>query len=122
MIILDTNIFIYLANGMLPAEILADEYIALASVTRIEALGFGQLSVGEAAQLKLFFGLAQQFELTEAVIHRAIEVRQAKRMSLGDAIIAATALAYDMQLWTSNVKDFDWIDGLKLYNPLDSAR
>jgi len=39
-------------------------------------------------------------------------------MSLGDAIIAGTALAYDLTLVTRNTEDFQWIDGLSLLNPL----
>jgi predicted nucleic acid-binding protein len=39
-------------------------------------------------------------------------------MSLGDAIIAATALENDCVLWTANIEDFAHIDGLRLRNPL----
>jgi len=34
-----------------------------------------------------------------------------------DAIIAATALAYDLTLTTNNEKDFSHIKGLKIVNP-----
>jgi len=40
-------------------------------------------------------------------------------MSLSDAIIAATALEHDLTLVTRNLKDFEWIEGLKLLNPVD---
>ncbi len=39
-------------------------------------------------------------------------------MSLGDAIIAATALEHYQTLVTRNIKDFDWIEGLKVIDPL----
>ena len=39
-------------------------------------------------------------------------------MSLGDAIIASTALVNDLDLWTANTDDFKNIEGLKLHNPL----
>lgn len=39
-------------------------------------------------------------------------------MSLGDAIIAATALENDLTLATANIKDFKHIEGLKLINPM----
>jgi len=49
----------------------------------------------------------------------AIQFRQQQSMSLGDAIIAATALEHHQTLATRNIKDFDWIDGLKVINPLN---
>lgn len=38
-------------------------------------------------------------------------------MSLGDALIGATALVHDLTLVTRNIHDFGWIDGLLLLNP-----
>jgi predicted nucleic acid-binding protein len=38
-------------------------------------------------------------------------------MSVGDAIIAATALRYGLDICTNNVADFAKIIGLKTYNP-----
>lgn len=39
-------------------------------------------------------------------------------MSLGDATVAATALDNNSQLWTVNIKDFDHIEELRLFNPM----
>lgn len=41
-------------------------------------------------------------------------------MTLGDAIIAGTALIYELTLVTRNVTDFRWIPELNLLNPLDA--
>jgi predicted nucleic acid-binding protein len=38
-------------------------------------------------------------------------------MSLGDALVAGTALAHGLTLVTRNVEDFHWIQGLSLLNP-----
>lgn len=38
------------------------------------------------------------------------------KLSIPDAIIAATALHYDIQLYTYNTKDFRFIKGLRLYS------
>ena len=40
-------------------------------------------------------------------------------MSLGDALIAATALDHELTFATRNTKDFDWIPNLSLINPFD---
>jgi hypothetical protein len=37
------------------------------------------------------------------------------KLSLPDALIAATALVYDVPLYTMNLKDFRFIPKLKLY-------
>ena len=39
-------------------------------------------------------------------------------MSAGDALIAATALEFDLEVYTRNVSDFDWIPNLKVFNPI----
>lgn len=48
----------------------------------------------------------------------ATTLRQRRKMSLGDAIIAATAIEKNLALVTHNVKDFRWIAGLHLIDPL----
>jgi predicted nucleic acid-binding protein len=50
-------------------------------------------------------------------IEQAIQLRQQKRMKLGDAIIAATAVAYNIPRVIRNVDDFKHIPGLDLRNP-----
>jgi predicted nucleic acid-binding protein len=40
-------------------------------------------------------------------------------MSLGDAIVAGTALTHKLELVTRNVRDFSWIQSLALINPFD---
>ena len=49
---------------------------------------------------------------------RAVGLRQARKMSLGDALVAATALAFGRHLLTRNVKDFDWVPDLSVSDPL----
>lgn len=55
--------------------------------------------------------------MSEAVGEGAILLRQTRRMKLGDALIAATALLYDLPLVTRNVDDFKHIAGLQIINP-----
>lgn len=118
MILLDTNIFIYLANGSIAPGALGDTDIAYGSITKMEALGYGQITVAEQSYLEALFVECEQLELDEATIQRAIRLRQQGRISLGDAIIAATALEQDCELWTANTEDFEKIEGLRLHNPL----
>ncbi len=122
MVLLDTNVFVYLANGTLKAETLEHNEIAFASLTRIEALGFMNITVAEQGYLEQLFEECEQLDLDEAVIERAIRLRQLSRMTLGDAIIAATSLVNDLELWTANAKDFSTVEGLRVRNPLSSRK
>lgn len=55
--------------------------------------------------------------LNEQVVDRTIFVRKTCKIKLPDAIIAATALEYDLILVTRNVGDFTKVEGLELFNP-----
>lgn len=117
MILLDTNTYIYISNGTTNPSVLAKHDIGYASITRIEALGFHELVAQEERRLKTIFEKADEFHLSISISGKAVELRQAKKMSLGDSIVAATALENDLELWTANTADFEHIEGLRLHNP-----
>jgi predicted nucleic acid-binding protein len=120
----DTNILIYAAD---PADTCCASFVeredaAIASVSHIEVLGFPgwtKLSQDRQARLQEIVSSMVQLGLDEQVIFAAIALRQQKKMSLGDAVITATAIAYDLPLVTRNVEDFKHIEGLTLINPFD---
>lgn len=119
MILLDTNIFIYIANSTLQTSVIANQDIAFATISKIEALGYHQLIAQEESRLSIIFSKAQQIELSSIIAELAIQLRREKSMSLGDAIVAATALENNLVLWTANTQDFEHISDLKLHNPLN---
>lgn len=47
-----------------------------------------------------------------------ISLRQTRKMSLGDALIAATALVVGRELHTHNIKDYEGIPGLIVIDPI----
>jgi len=60
------------------------------------------------------------FPLDDVVTAKTINLRRVyKKLKLGDAIIAATALAYNFNLVTRNTKDFKNIEGLEFVNPYE---
>lgn len=118
MIVLDTNIFIYLANGTLDLQAIKNTDLAFPSIVKIEALGYAQITVAEQSYLEALFAECQQLELEELVVQWAIRLRQQSKMSMGDSIVAASALESDYELWTANKEDFAHIDGLRIYNPI----
>ena len=120
MVVADTNVLIYIAQGKLDVNVFGDRDIAYASITRIEALGYQKITVAEARWLIIMFEARQQLDLDEAVLTTAIRLRQERKISLDDSIVAASALEADAELWTANTQDFAGIDGLRLHNPLSS--
>jgi predicted nucleic acid-binding protein len=118
-VLLDSNILIYGASGEHPAldAILDRTDLSAASVTRIETLGFHGLSEIERHWLEIASARMQILPLDDAVAERTIALRQDGRMSLADAIIAATALVHRLPLVTRNVDDFRHLADLEIRNP-----
>ena len=117
--LLDTNIVIHACQpgGDWLAPWTTHPDAAIASVTRIEALGFAGISPEEETAILDFINACPAYPLDDEVIEQAIHLRQQKKMKLGDAIIAATAVAYGIPLVTRNEDDFKHIPGLDLRNP-----
>lgn len=69
--------------------------------------------------LNNFISDALVIELEQPIKLKTAEIRKAYRVKLPDAIIAATALIYDLTLLSRNLSDFSSISGLKIINPWD---
>lgn len=67
--------------------------------------------------VKDFINDSNVLDINNDVIERCVNIRKGKKIKTPDAIIAATALAYNSILITNNEKDFMNIKGLKLINP-----
>lgn len=121
MYLLDSNILIYSAKtgySFLRTYITNETTISAVSVaTVIEVLGFHRLTSDDKIYFESCFALLQLLEVTQVVSDKAVELRQQQKLSLGDAIIAATALVHECELVTRNTDDFVGITGLKLINP-----
>lgn len=121
--LLDTNIIIYLAQPggeKLQAQVSAMSPAA-SLVSRVESLGFHRITAAERERLDKLFSWVEVLPVNDAVAEGAILLRQSRNMKLGDALIAATALLYELPLMTRNVDDFKHVSGLKLVNPFAAA-
>ena len=84
----------------------------------MEVLGYHNLKSAEKAELERFFSRLNVIYPTAEEFDRAIELRQRHAISLGDALIAATALYHRLTLATHNTKDFGWIKSLEVIDPM----
>lgn len=124
LILCDTNIFISWFTG--------DDK----TITSLQAIGLENILIPSVTTMELIQGIRNKQELVQFrkklknynIIHFnektsqiAVELMVAFKLSMGllipDAIIAATALAYNLQLFTYNLKDFNFIPNLRLYRP-----
>ena len=119
--ILDSNIIIYSTKPEYDflREFIAENSPSVSAVSYVEVLGYHKLADEEKELLEEFFDSTKILPISDKVIAKAVELRQLKKMTLGDALIAATALVYNLVLVTNNTADFAWIDELKLFNPLE---
>jgi predicted nucleic acid-binding protein len=120
--LLDSNIVIYSAKREY-AELrrfMAGNAYSVSAISHIEVLGYHLLSDEHRRYLTEFFQAANILRISDAVVTEAVRLRQARRIGLGDAIVAGTALAHKLSLVTRNIRDSDWIEELTLINPFDA--
>ena len=118
--LVDSNLIIYAASGKYPDLLnwLLENKFSFSTISLIETLGYHQLKAEEKAALETIFSGMINLYPNSDVFQIAVDLRQQQSMTLGDAMIAATALYHDLALATHNTKDFDWIKGLNLIDPL----
>lgn len=119
--LIDTNVLIDVQLGRIPerglryvAEVMDNDF-TVSFVSYIEFMGYRELP--ESAEQ--FIALAHIIKIDNDIIERCIGLRRTLSIKLPDAIIAATALSYNLTLITRNTRDFKHIEELKLLNPWD---
>jgi predicted nucleic acid-binding protein len=118
--LIDTNVVIDNFGNKLPEmakTLLYSIDLTVSAVTKIEVLGWINATREQLQPLYDFMEIASILPINEAVIEKTIAIRQSKKIALGDAIIAATALVYDLVVISRNTSDFKNIAGLKVIDP-----
>ena len=104
--LLDTNMVIGLLKGHAPALLLAEESglalekAAVSQITRMELLGYPNLTAEEDEAIRGFLANCQVRLIDERIEAKAIELRRNGSFKLPDAIVAATALTGPLRLLT----------------------
>lgn len=124
MILCDTNILIefYKNNPSIIQELrkIGQNQIAISAITQGE-LYFGALNKNELRTIKRHLATLHLIPIDNAISQKFLELMEAytlsHKLSIPDALIAATALIHQLELYTLNLKDFRYIPGLKLHQP-----
>ena len=96
---------------------LINDNLTTSIVVKIDVLGFNG-DPDEMKKLNDFLGLATIFYVDDVIADKTIDLRKTyKKLKLGDALIAATALVHGLTILTRNTKDFQPITGLAYVNP-----
>lgn len=117
-LLLDSNIIIGAIKGRVPILFFSDYELYVSQITRLEVLGYHKMTDPENVKINRFFSNTITLEIDNHIINLAIKFRQNKKMSLGDSIIAATAICHDLPLATANTIDFNHIENLEAINPI----
>lgn len=122
MYLLDTNVVIDFFGNKLPATgsafVAGIDTPAISVITAIELFALATMPNDEKAKLQDFVSFATVYNnINNTIVTNAINIRLLKTIKTPDAIIAATALAFDLTLLTRNTNDFKNIDGLNVVNP-----
>ena len=122
--LLDTNTAIYYLQQQFPPgaekfidDLITEEQPVISAITEIELFCWKTATDLDLELLRNFINDALVIELEQSIKLRTADIRKVHRIKLPDAIIAATALVYDLTLLSRNVPDFGKIDGLKIVNP-----
>jgi hypothetical protein len=115
--LLDSNIIIYSAQPKykkLLDFLSTAERITISVISKIEVLGYHKLTDFEKENFELFFNSISTIILNDDIVSISIKLRQSRKMTIGDSIIAATALNKKIPLLTNNLDDFKHIEKLEL--------
>ena len=117
--LLDSNIIIYASKPgyeIFQTHLAAPD-LCVSAISYVEVLGFHLLTQPESTYLEAFFANTPMLPLTPTVLDQAVKLRCQRKMKLGDALVAGTALAYGCSLITRNTGDFDWVPALTVFDP-----
>ena len=118
--LLDTNILIEILKGDSATIKMVEDFSAPVYISSISAmeLYYGALNKAEVKKIEKFISLFKSAHLTPEISIKATKLIQtyakSHTLDIPDSLIAATAIVHSYELVTYNVKDFRYIEGLKI--------
>ncbi len=111
-IVVDTSLIINLFNGV--EEVLpfiSDRNLFVSIISEIEVLSFPGLKPAAKQLLKAFLSECYIVDIEPSIKELTIDIRSKSKIKLPDAVIAATAIYFDLPLFTMD-KGFNRINDL----------
>ena len=106
--LLDSNIILGIIKGNPDAGIKLKginlKACAYSSVTRMELLGFPDITTNEIKIISSLLSQMAQLSIDSAIEDKTIDLKQQHRIKLPDAIILATAINHNIELLTLDKK------------------
>lgn len=118
MYLLDSNILIGFLNenkevvNWISEKKQKDAILAFSVISKIEVLSFAPLTAEQVSNTEKFLNLFRQFNLNDEVVSLSSALRRKANISLGDAMIVATAISYRMILVTNDKQLATKVKGL----------
>jgi predicted nucleic acid-binding protein len=113
---LDTNVLVHLLDGNKKVlDILQDKTIHISFVTEMELLSKKLITKKEIAIINALLDSCKIYDFNESIKTAAIILMRNNRLKMPDAIIAATASYYEIEMITGDAK-FINITGCTIIN------
>jgi predicted nucleic acid-binding protein len=120
--LIDSDVIIDFCNGKLSPggrSFLEGIEPEISIITNIELFATKNISQQEYQLLERFVGITIIHPVNTDLVNATIGIRQACKLKLPDAIIAATALVFDLVLLSRNISDFKKVEGLQVVDPYE---
>jgi predicted nucleic acid-binding protein len=112
-IVVDTSLIINLFNGIKEVEeLITDRNLFVSIISEIEVLSFPNITSKDSELLKHFLSECYIVDIEPVIKEITIDIRSRFKVKLPDAIIAATAMYFDLPLFTMD-KGFKKITDLQ---------
>jgi|SRR5690554_6556358 predicted nucleic acid-binding protein len=121
-ILCDTDVIIefYRNSPTIISELktIGQQNIAVSTITAGELI-YGALNKKELTQIKKDLKSLTVLDIDKKICDTFLSIMStyvlSHKLALPDGFIAASAIAHDIDLYTLNIKDYRFIEGLKLY-------
>jgi len=119
-VILDTNILIEILKNNKDTIKIVEQFSLhyISEITKME-LFYGAFNKQELKRLKKFVSLFELIPVNKSISNKASELiytyAKSHNLTIPDGIIASTSIKLNIELFTYNIKDFHYIDEIKIF-------
>ena len=125
MYLINNNTIIHYLNASLPASSMlflhdvVDDQCNISVISKIETLGYNFTDVIEKNTMEAFVNASSVLPINDDVVNQTIAIRKSRKIKLPDALIAATAIVYNLIILNNNTTDLKYINGITCIDPCE---